>query len=181
MDFKVNDRCRIVIDGTKYGDGTVTAVDHDNSEPYAVQLDGRENLGPVPVKAGYMFPIPTPLDYVMRLHEHIDKGRLKVHEHAVPIIAYCAMIDPDAFIDKIDQLCRNPRDEIELFPDGLPQELSFGIFWRKREELFAAEPGRDAVYTAPKTGASPWMVGGLIYRGPLRNPCYEKHEWSVHT
>lgn len=124
------------------------------------------------------------------LQKLIEGQRLVIEPRAIPIFARCMMVDYERFSVKVESLCRDENTQIHLYPDGMPDELSFGILWFNRPEAFRYADGR-VFYADVQFGdhipfekrQKPFMVGGLIYRGPERGDHYQNqpHEWTSHT
>jgi len=124
-----------------------------------------------------------------RLTKLIERRVLTIDPRAVPIVARCFMVDHRRFIKKLEQLCCIEGTEINLYPDGLPEELSFGILWYERPISWADDDGTKYYFNTmhgdhvdPAKRQKPYMVGGLIYTGPERaGSHYKEHSWTSHT
>lgn len=119
-----------------------------------------------------------------------NKGRLKLDQAAMATmcaaVAVCQRDDCfDTLLNALKWICPETRpDEVtELYADGLVDELSFSILWYSRP-VSHEYPDGTKLYGQRSENQRPFMVGGLIYRGPERkyagNP-YKEHSWTSHT
>lgn len=125
--------------------------------------------------------VTTPQEFGRGIQHALDGGILEIEPRAIATL--CAAVGVATQSGALNVLWDAMRrivgrdSKTVLCPDGIPDELSFGFGW------YAEEP-RDAFTYSSRYRAKPYIVGGLIYRGPARdyegNP-YREHSWSIHT
>lgn len=139
-----------------------------------------------PIKSFEIGREPTPQQFAKLIDDACRYGHLVFdHRGATVLMAAVGVASRDmqlnALYYKIEQLLESGRpQQVELYPDGTINELSFGVLWYEAIPTFAGAP-----YYERKNGkeARCFMQGGLIYRGPERSGYNHltTHEWSVHT
>jgi len=119
-----------------------------------------------------------PVTLASALAPLLDSKLLEITTPAVPTFLACVGVASrdyavQVFWEAIRKLVRG-QDRVTLFADGPADQLSFGFAWYAPEDT-GSPLGRTYFRSAP------WLVGGLIYRGPATSDIYTEHSWSIHT
>lgn len=128
-------------------------------------------------------PYPEGSDLAKLLLRHCERGTLVMDYRGWAVMVNAALVaERDDQLNSLYRqivalLRRAPTVQIELYPDGDINALSFGVLWYHAVPKW---PGSEYMERKAGINAKAFMRGGLIYRGPARGQT-GKHEWSVHT